>query len=178
MQIHRMTVLLVGTSVLLISLALFFGCSDSADTPLDGGSGAATASGGGGSQAGTASSGSGASRTGDSGGSSTGGTGNAVGGLTGGSSSPTWSTLYASYLGQGTIGHCANCHAWASSATGTYDHLRSAGAIDGTTSPPLVTRGKSILKWFGGTMPQDTNAESPQAVTDFLAWAAAGANRD
>lgn len=180
MQIPRMTLLLVGTHALLgTSLVLLLGCSESVDPlPPARGSAAAKAIGGGGPRGGAASTESGGAASAQNGVSSTGGTGSGTGGTSASASAPTWSTLYASYFGPTTIGHCTNCHAWANSATGTYDYLQRTGAIDGTTNPPLVTRGRSVLKWFGGTMPQDTAADSPQATADFLAWAAAGAKRD
>jgi hypothetical protein len=93
-------------------------------------------------------------------------------------SAPTWTELYTSYLASGTIGHCVNCHSWASSASSAYDQLQRSGYIDGTTSPPLATTGASILKWFGGTMPTDASPQSSPAVVDFLAWAAAGAQKN
>ena len=99
----------------------------------------------------------------------------AGGGQNDATTAPTWSYLYATYLGSNTIGHCGNCHSWATSASSTYSELKAANQISGSSSR-LVLQGVSILKWFGGGMPQDTGQiTDAQAVADFQAWVAAGA---
>jgi polyvinyl alcohol dehydrogenase (cytochrome) len=86
----------------------------------------------------------------------------------------TWSSIYNSYFATGTVGHCANCHNAATTASGLYTFLESRGQIAGTASP-LAIRGASRLTWFGGTMPPGGPLSLPEAEADIAAWVAAGA---
>jgi hypothetical protein len=77
------------------------------------------------------------------------------------------------YLASGTEGDCEKCHSEMSSASGAYSYLSRKGYIQGSSSS-LVSTSSSILSWFGGNMPPSGGSDA-QAVTDFQAWAAAGA---
>ncbi len=85
---------------------------------------------------------------------------------------PTWTQLFDSYLGDGTEGHCTQCHE--SAPHDFYIMLKDGLQIDGTRSH-IAVNGQSVLSWFGGPMPRDQNVQDPKAVTDFTAWVAAGA---
>src|SRR5271165_18228 len=69
---------------------------------------------------------------------------------------PTWSAIYARYLGPGTEGGCGRsraCHAATmSDAPSAYSWLAQRGYIAGAQSP-LVSATNSCLRWFGGNMP-------------------------
>lgn len=88
----------------------------------------------------------------------------------------SWRGIYNVYFGDGTVGHCTNCHAEMGSASAAYTFLQSKGQIDGTRSK-LVAAG-SILTWFGGRMPPAGPASYPEAARDLRAWVAAGARND
>jgi polyvinyl alcohol dehydrogenase (cytochrome) len=87
---------------------------------------------------------------------------------------PSWTAIYNAYFASGTVGHCANCHGVAGTASGLYGFLESRGQISGTSSA-LVDPDASILTWFGGTMPPGGPTDLPQAEADLTAWVAAGA---
>ena len=55
---------------------------------------------------------------------------------------------------------------------GAYQYLSSQGYINGTGS--LLCKSGSCLSYYGGNMPP-LGSGNPAAVTDFNAWAAAGA---
>jgi hypothetical protein len=89
---------------------------------------------------------------------------------------PTWSAIYARYLGPGTVGACARtraCHASEmSDAASTYSWLAQRGYIAGAQS--ALVGSNSCLRWFGGNMPP-RGAGDAEAVRDLEAWVAAGA---
>lgn len=93
---------------------------------------------------------------------------------------PTWSAIYARYLGPGTPGSCGRsraCHAEAmADAKGAYTWLAQRGYIAGPRSA-LVSRSNSCLRWFGGNMPP-RGQPNDDAVRDLTAWASAGAEDD
>jgi hypothetical protein len=100
---------------------------------------------------------------------------------------PTWTFVYDAYFQAGaTVGHCGNsaCHdtlnrgIQCDTVLDCYDTLQTVGYINGTSSP-IVSRGQSMLSWYGGSMPQDTQPMSaPDAQRDIEAWVAAGALRN
>jgi hypothetical protein len=61
-------------------------------------------------------------------------------------------------------------------ASNCFQTLTSSGYLDGSTNPPLLGN-QSCLSWFGGDMPPGGQTAG-QAVTDFQAWAAAGAQNN
>jgi polyvinyl alcohol dehydrogenase (cytochrome) len=108
------------------------------------------------------------------------------GGAAGGGGGPiptTWSGIYATYLGPGTIGHCSGCHAGVGrnvpldSAPVAYQSLQSVGQINGTGSP-IGKRGMSRLTWLGGDMPPNGPTIAPDAEQAIIQWVAAGAPND
>jgi hypothetical protein len=89
------------------------------------------------------------------------------------SGAPTWTMLYTEYLKPGTPGNCNTaCHFQMSSAGSAYTYLKGQGYINGTGS--ILAKTGSCLSWYGGNMPPG-GPRNMQAVTDFDAWAAAGA---
>ena len=126
-------------------------------------------------------------------GESDGGTGTEAGGGQDGSTAkdgggpvgiaPTYSKIYADYLGPGSLGHCsgAGCHSGnvggftcGNTKESCYTGLVNAGQVSGTTS--RIASANSSLTWFGqgGTMPTGGGANS-QAAAAISAWVAAGA---
>jgi len=95
----------------------------------------------------------------------------------GGVAVPTWTTLYQTYLGEGTVGHCQNCHLQMGSKSEAYAWLVDVGQIDGVASK-LVIPGQSRLTWFGGGMPIGGPRSYPEAEAGLTAWVAAGARDD
>jgi hypothetical protein len=95
-------------------------------------------------------------------------------------SAPTWSAIFAAYLGPGTSGSCGRssaCHATEmSDPSAAYRWLSERGYIDGPRSA-LVSRTNSCLKWFGGNMPP-RGEPSEDAARDLRAWATAGAQEN
>ncbi len=103
---------------------------------------------------------------------------------------PTWSSIYAQYIGPETPGHC--------SGTGGCHTSRRGGFMCGTTKAdcfaglvqsglvtpangaqsPLGVAGQSPLVWLGGSMPLDSDAQNPAAAAAIQAWLAAGAKND
>ena len=81
---------------------------------------------------------------------------------------PTWTQIYDHYLASGTVGHCADCHSQAASASATYGFLSSY--INGSQSTL-----SGIFSWMGGTMPPGGATSNAQATADVQAWIAAGA---
>jgi polyvinyl alcohol dehydrogenase (cytochrome) len=110
-----------------------------------------------------------------------GGAGGAAG--SGGPIPTTWSDIYATYLGPGTIGHCSGCHSGTGrvvpldSALVAYQSLQSVGQITGTDSP-IGRAGLSRLSWMGGDMPPNGPTIAPDAEQAIEAWVAAGAPND
>ena len=101
-----------------------------------------------------------------------------------------WQNIYATYVGPGTPGHCANsgCHAstnggWSAGPNPTASSMLSAWIQRGLVSPASpatsrITSTSSPLAWFNpsGPMPKDNRAANPQAAAAIRAWlAAAGA---
>jgi streptogramin lyase len=109
----------------------------------------------------------------------------------------TWSYVFTSYFGPGTIGHCAGCHngqipqATQQFLSGTtaesfYQGMVAANLInvaspkDSNIGDPC---GASPLSWFfpfGGSMPFDapTNQANPRAAAAVYNWVQAGAVDD
>ena len=99
---------------------------------------------------------------------------------------PTWTTIYSSYFGPGTLGHCSGqgCHtavlagfACGNSATSCYQGLVSAGLVSaGDPTHSSIGAASSPLTWFGqgGNMPIGGSANSA-AATAIQAWVQAGA---
>lgn len=107
-----------------------------------------------------------------------------------GGPAPTWSTLYASYFGPATIGHCGNsgCHAkqnnhlWCPDKATCWQSLVDNGYVD-PSDPRASTLGDpnaTILSWFGtgAPMPQDSQHPNQAAVDAIEAWLYAGAKND
>jgi hypothetical protein len=105
-------------------------------------------------------------------------------------SAPTWSQIYALYIGPGTPGHCSGtggCHTTShggftcgTSKSACFQGLVSAGLVtpaDGAASP-IGAVGQSPLVWLGGGMPLDSAAPNPAAAAAVQAWVAAGALDD
>jgi len=110
------------------------------------------------------------------------------------SGAPTWTQLYATYFGPGTLGHCSGtggCHTnvrrgfkCGTSKSECYAGLVTAGLVTPATpsASPLGIPGQSPLSWLGGGMPIDDPAPDPvasdQAAAAVRAWIAAGAKND
>jgi polyvinyl alcohol dehydrogenase (cytochrome) len=115
---------------------------------------------------------------GGAGGAAGGGAGGAAGG--GGPIPTTWTGIYTTYLGPGTIGHCSGCHNGQgrivplNTAAIAYQSLTSVGQINGTSSP-LGIPGQSRITWLGGDMPPNGPNSAPDAAQAIIAWVAAGA---
>jgi hypothetical protein len=105
----------------------------------------------------------------------------------GGSAAPTWSQIYALYIGPGTPGHCSGtggCHTTlrggfkcGTSKGECFQGLVSAGLVtpaNGSASP-IGLVGQSPLVWLGGGMPLDDATQNPVAAAAVQAWVAAGA---
>jgi hypothetical protein len=95
---------------------------------------------------------------------------------------PTWTQLYNTYLGPGTIGSCvmAGCHPEVkSSPSAWYSYLVMEGQIGGGEPLLTSTGGSSVLSWFGAgavlAMPPGGPTTNASAEKDFDLWAAAGA---
>ncbi len=107
----------------------------------------------------------------------------------GAAAAPTWTTLYTSYFGPNTPGHCGNsgCHEEARSGfkCGTtkaecYAGLVARGLIN-ANAPATSELGDpqtSPLVWFGGSMPADDATLNPAAAAAVTAWLAAGAKNN
>ncbi len=100
---------------------------------------------------------------------------------------PTWSQIYALYIGPGTPGHCSGtggCHTTlrggftcGATKSACFQGLVAAGLVtpaNGSASP-LGIVGQSPLVWLGGGMPLDSAAQNPAAAAAVQAWVAAGA---
>jgi hypothetical protein len=105
----------------------------------------------------------------------------------GSAAAPTWSQIYALYIGPGTPGHCSGtggCHTTlrggftcGATKSACFQGLVAAGLVtpaNGSASP-LGVVGQSPLVWLGGGMPLDSAAQNPAAAAAVQAWAAAGA---
>jgi hypothetical protein len=142
-----------------------------------GGGGGADSGGGGGGGSDAGSGGGGGGQDASSGGSVDSGGG---GGVDSGStqpSAPTWSQLYTNYLGAGTDCDCKSCHSQGNSASALYSWLSGRGYMS-APNPSFLSSARDGLTWFGGGMPPNGAASNSQAVSDFNAWAAAGAKND
>jgi hypothetical protein len=104
-----------------------------------------------------------------------------------GSAAPTWTQIYAQYIGPGSPGHCSGtggCHTnvRAGFKCGTtksecYQGLVQAGlvkTVNGAQSPIGIV-GQSPLVWLGGGMPLDNASPNPTGAAAVKAWVAAGA---
>lgn len=103
---------------------------------------------------------------------------------------PTWTQIYAQYVGPGTPGHCSGtggCHTTSRGGfkCGTTKADCYAGMVQsGLVTPasgaqsPIGIVGQSPLAWLGGGMPLDNDALNPAAAAAVKAWVAAGANDD
>ena len=89
---------------------------------------------------------------------------------------PTWTAIYARYLGPGTAGGCARaraCHASVMiDAASAYEWLAQRGYIAGVQS--AIVGSNSCLRGFGGNMPPRGPLDAG-AIRDLEAWVAAGA---
>jgi len=106
-----------------------------------------------------------------------------------GGAAPTWSYVYATYFGPGSLGHCGNsgCHdivnnhfMCGTTAATCYQGLLDGMLIDTTnpTSSRLVDPNRTPLSWYntGGGMPYDMNFDpNATAGADIGAWVFAGA---
>ena len=90
-----------------------------------------------------------------------------------GASAPTWSSIYASYLGANTTGTCPTCHSGMSSAATAYAWLSRNAQIPGIADPKA-----SRLSWLCGNMPPNGPTSNARGVADLAAWAAAGAKNN
>jgi hypothetical protein len=100
---------------------------------------------------------------------------------------PTWTQIYAAYLGPGTPGHCSGtggCHTntrggfkCGTTKAACYDGLVDAGLItpNNPAQSPLGIVGQSPLVWLGGGMPLDNGSANPAAGAAVQAWVNAGA---
>lgn len=181
---------LVGITAVSLSVWMFPGCAASEDgntsgetgTTTDpnavGGSSNVTATGG-------ASSKGGASATGGavaSGGATSSQTSSKSTGGAPSTSAPSWAQLWTNYFQPA----CASCHASSATvgsrrvfanAAQMCTYLTSAGQLNGSASPALISTSQSILNWFSsrGSMPEGNTTVPANAVNDIKAWAAAGA---
>ncbi len=134
-------------------------------------------SGGSSSSSGSSSGSTSGSSSGSSGGSSSssgssGGSSSSSGSSSGGTGAPTWTQLTANYLAAGTAGDCAKggCHSECSTAPKCYQFISENGYLQGGIN------NSGLFTWTsGGFMPKHGPSSEPQAVTDFAAWTAAGA---
>lgn len=107
-----------------------------------------------------------------------------------GAAAPTWTQIYAQYMGPGTPGHCSGtggCHTnlragfkCGTSKSECYQGLVQAGLVkpaNGSQSP-IGFVGQSPLVWLGGGMPLDNASSNPAAAAAVQAWVAAGAQDD
>jgi len=90
---------------------------------------------------------------------------------------PTWSQIYADYLGSGTDGRCTSCHSQMGSASAAYTWLTKEHQLGGST-PELVSSSSSILSWFCGSMPPSGPSSDATATAAMEAWVAAGAQNN
>jgi hypothetical protein len=102
----------------------------------------------------------------------------------------SWTYIYGTYFGPGTLGHCGNagCHATVlhgfvcASQKGCYSSLVNSGWISQSapTTSAIGDPTASILAWYGngGTMPQDAIRKNATAGSEVTAWVAAGAKND
>jgi hypothetical protein len=100
---------------------------------------------------------------------------------------PTWTQIYANWMGPGTPGHCSGtggCHTnirggfkCGTSKTDCYSGLVAAGLITpgNPAQSPLGKEGDSPLAWLGGGMPLDNDAPNPAGAAAIKAWVQAGA---
>ena len=106
------------------------------------------------------------------------------------SAAPTWTQLYAQYIGPGTPGHCSGtggCHTNArggfkcgTNKADCFAGLVQAGLVtpaNGAQSPIGIV-GQSSLAWLGGGMPLDNDAPNPAGAAAVQAWVAAGAKNN
>ncbi len=103
---------------------------------------------------------------------------------------PTWTQIYAQYIGPGTPGHCSGtggCHTSSragfkcgTSASECFAGMVQAGLVtpaNGAQSP-IGLVGQSPLVWLGGGMPLDNDSPNPVAGAAVQAWVAAGAQNN
>lgn len=103
---------------------------------------------------------------------------------------PTWTQIYAQYIGPGTPGHCSGtggCHTnlragfkCGVSKAECYAGMVQAGLVtpaNGAQSP-IGLPGQSPLAWLGGGMPLDNDVANATAAAAVQAWVAAGAQNN
>ena len=103
---------------------------------------------------------------------------------------PTWTQLYAQYIGPGTPGHCSGtggCHTnirggfkCGTTKADCFAGLVQSGLVtpaNGSQSPIGII-GQSPLAWLGGGMPLDNDAPNPAGAAAVQAWVAAGAKNN
>ena len=102
----------------------------------------------------------------------------------------TWSYIYATYFGPGSLGHCGNsgCHqnSRANFKCGATKDTCYAGLVANTqigtdaSIQRLVDPTRTSLAWFndrngGGSMPADDPVPNGTAADEITAWATEGA---
>ena len=99
----------------------------------------------------------------------------------------TWTSLYATYFGPNTPGHCGNTSCHKTTNTGfkcgttkatCYSGLVAAGLVNATTpsKSTIVDPALSPLAWInGGPMPKDNAVPNAAAKAALQAWVALGA---
>jgi hypothetical protein len=102
-------------------------------------------------------------------------------------SAPTWTQIYAQYIGPGTPGHCSGtggCHTnvrggfkCGANKNDCYAGMVAAGLVKTTNGAqsPIGIPGQSPLAWLGGAMPLDNDAPNAAGAAAVQAWVAAGA---
>ncbi|MEA2745916.1 MAG: hypothetical protein QOI41_59, partial [Myxococcales bacterium] len=102
-------------------------------------------------------------------------------------SAPTWTQIYAQYIGPGTPGHCSGtggCHTnvrggfkCGTNKNDCYSGMVAAGLVKTTNGAqsPIGIPGQSPLAWLGGAMPLDNDAPNAAGAAAVQAWVAAGA---
>jgi hypothetical protein len=103
---------------------------------------------------------------------------------------PTWTQIYAKYLGPQTAGHCSGTGGCHTTIRGGFKCGRSQaecyqGLVDARLINPadpahssLVNEAESPLAWFGGGMPLDNPEPNDEGAAALKAWVAAGAKND
>jgi hypothetical protein len=119
--------------------------------------------------------------------------GNLAAPLPDGGPAPTWTYLYATYFGPGSLGHCGDsgCHNIVNNhfMCGTDQATCYQGMLDTPLIDPMNPGDSRItnpertpISWFntGGGMPYDVNGSMPNkaAADEIAAWVYAGAKNN